>query len=112
MQNFNPEQFLQQYYAPSAEDTVLPGALLGGGVGAGLSALFAKLSGNSLGLPMGIGAGAGALLGLFTNMDINSRKAASDRELALASLSPQQYDAVMKAYGEQMHVPMNQSVLF
>lgn len=112
MQNFNPEQFLQQHYAPSTGASVLPGTLLGGGAGAGLGALFAKLTNNALGIPMGVGAGAGALLGALVNNGINTRKASTDREAALANLSSQQYADVMRAYGEQMHVPMNQSILF
>lgn len=111
--NFDPNQFLQQHYAPmSSPSNVLPGLLLGGGGGAGLGALFASLAGAPLPLTMGLGGLAGGVLGGAVNAGINGRRHDANIQQALAQLTPEQRTAVMQAYGEQMHVPMKESVLF
>lgn len=113
MVNFDPNQFLQQHYAPtSSPSNVLPGLLLGGGGGAGLGALFASLTGNPLPLAMGLGGLSGGLLGGAVNAGINAKQQDASLQQALAQLTPSQRAAVMQAYGEQMHVPMKESILF
>lgn len=113
MQNFDPNLFLQQNYSPinNLSDT-LPGLILGSGGGAGLGALFASLTGASLPLTMGLGGLAGGILGGSINTGINGRRHSANVQQALAQLTPEQRAAVMQAYGEQMHVPMEDSILF
>ena len=110
---FNENQFVQQHYGkqPVSTKTLLG---LGGGAlgGAGLGGLFALLSGGSVLPYAGLGGLAGSVLGGAIGAGASMRDQQSTTEQALAQLTPSQRDAVMQAYGEQMHVPVKDSILF
>lgn len=110
---FDANQFIQQHYG---KQPISPKPLLGlgGGAlgGAGLGGLFALLSGGNVLPYAGLGGLAGGLLGGAVGAGASMRDQQAATEQALAQLTPAQRNAVMQAYGEQMHLPMKDSVLF